>query len=533
MEASLKRRGFKSKIWAFVLGVTVFLCPISVQSEPSQAVLLEPIRIQIPDKKTPEVTVSIQPEPEQLMEVEAGEAPIDKEIASPPRFVADRNDSISDDALGFQDCLSIATNNYSPLVIANEQINLSKMKVNEARRALYPQAKAQYNYSEGAIHEEPVEFKELSYGLQVEQPVYYGGRLKLTLKQAEVNKRIAEEKYKETEHEVAAKITEKFYSLAAAQLDFEDQKELIKQANILLSLARKRYEIDLSTQLEILNVQTQVRQVEYQLAVAERELSMARVALLQAMDAEGAMDIDIAFGMDFEQRQIGLDDSLNLAMESRPEILVHELLSKSSAIEEAIAKSKDKFKVDLTGFLGESGGAFKTEDLEPDEDWYVGLKVSKPFGKNSTSYSFTQNETSPKLGQTTRTSSTSHAFELGIFDSLAGISEKQSAFIGRLKAENEFRELQKNIDMEVRQAHHDYEKALLQIRNTSEKIAFRQEAVKIAEAEAALNEVLLSQVLDAQIKLADEKALFHQAIASYKTAIANLNKAIGIIGYFD
>jgi len=517
--------------------VTVFLCPIPAYSEPSQPVILEPIRIQIPDRKAPEVGLFLQPEPEQLMEAEVGAPP-----AAPPhphsggvgalrRHPRSVHHGMTD-ALGFKECLGIATDNYSPLVIANEQINLSKMKVNEAKRALYPQAKAQYNYSEGAIHEEPVEFKELSYGLQVEQPVYYGGRLKLTLRQAEVNHRVAAEKYKETQQEVSAKITEKFYSLAAARLDFEDQKELIQQAQILLSLARKRYEIGLSTQLEILNVQTQVRQVEYQLAVAEKELSMAKVALLQAMNGESATDIDIAFDMGFENKQIGLEESLGLAMENRPEVLVHELLTESSELEERIAKSKDKFKVDLTGFLGESAGAYKTEDLETDEDWYIGLKVSKPFGKNSTSYSFTQNETSPKLGQTTRTSSTSHAFELGLFDSLAGISEKQSAFIGKLKAENELRELRKNIDMEVRQAYHDYEKALLQIRNTNEKIAFREEAVKIAEAEASLNEVLLSQVLDTQIKLADEKALFHQAIASYKTAVANLNKAIGIIDHY-
>jgi hypothetical protein len=35
------------------------------------------------------------------------------------------------------------------------------------------------------------------------------------------------------------------------------------------------------------------------------------------------------------------------------------------------------------------------------------------------------------------------------------------------------------------------------------------------------------------VNLNDEKALYHQAIASYKTALANLNKAIGIIGYFE
>jgi len=53
------------------------------------------------------------------------------------------------------------------------------------------------------------------------------------------------------------------------------------------------------------------------------------------------------------------------------------------------------------------------------------------------------------------------------------------------------------------------------------------------KAQSEINEAALSQVLDAMVKLNDEKALYHQAIASYKTALANLNKVVGLIGYFN
>ena len=112
-------------------------------------------------------------------------------------------------------------------------------------------------------------------------------------------------------------------------------------------------------------------------------------------------------------------------------------------------------------------------------------------------------------------------------------SEKQFALIGKLKAENELIEMEKTINTEVREAYNNYQKAVMQIKNTSEKIAFREEEVKVLQAQAEINEALSSQVLEAMVKLSDEKALYHQAIASYKTALANLNKAIGIIGYFD
>jgi outer membrane protein TolC len=166
-------------------------------------------------------------------------------------------------------------------------------------------------------------------------------------------------------------------------------------------------------------------------------------------------------------------------------------------------------------------------------DWYVGLKASKPWLGNTGSYSFAENKTSPKLGQSTRTEGTSHSLEFGILNNLTGYSEKQSALIGKLKAENELIEMEKTINTEVREAYNNYQKAVMQIKNTSEKIAFREEEVKVLQAQAEINEALSSQVLEAMVKLSDEKALYHQAIASYKTALANLNKAIGIIGYFD
>ena len=112
-------------------------------------------------------------------------------------------------------------------------------------------------------------------------------------------------------------------------------------------------------------------------------------------------------------------------------------------------------------------------------------------------------------------------------------SEKQSALIGRLKSESELVETEKTINLEVREAYNNYEKAVMQIQNTLDKIKFRQEELKVLRSQAELNEAQLSQVLEAMVKLNDEKALYNQAIASYKTALANLNKAIGIIGYFQ
>jgi outer membrane protein TolC len=431
----------------------------------------------------------------------------------------------------YNECLQIGTVNFLPIVIAQEDIKFSDMKVNEARRGLYPTATAKYTTTDGKTL--GVEFREKTYGLQVEQPVYYGGRLGLTVKQAEVNRQVAQAKFDKSEADLVSKVTETFYNMATAQLNLDDQQQLYAKSKEVLAIAAKKYEEELTTKLELLNVESQCNQIEYQLSVGAKDLEIARVNLLQAMGVDPQAEVFVDFSMDYKERNIDLNKAFLLAYQYRPELHMNELLTEAAGYEEKIARSKDKLKVDFTGFLGESGGAYKTERLKLDEDWFVGVKASKPWLGNTGSYNYTKNETSPKLGQNTRTEALGHTFEFAILNNLTGYSEKQAALINKLKAENELVEIEKAINLEVREAHNNYQKALMQIQNTQEKIRFREEELKILQSQAELNEAQLSQVLEAMVKLNDEKALYHQAIASYKTALANLNKAIGLIGYFD
>lgn len=433
-------------------------------------------------------------------------------------------------ALSLNECLQVATYNHMPLMVAGEEVRLNQMKINEAKRALYPSATAKAVRTDG--ESSGVEFIEETYGLQVEQPLYYGGRLKLTLRQAQINREVAQSKYDKAEAELVAKVTEKFFSLVTSQLNLQDQLQLIDESRQIRLLTKKKYKMELITQLELLNVETQSNQIEYQLSVGVKDFEIARLNLLQAMGVGTNNEISADYTLDYKERIIDLNECLLLAYQNRPELHMHELLNEASEYEVKIAKSKDKFKVDLSGFFGTSAGAFVTEPLDFDDDWFLGLKMSKPLGTSTSNYSFAQNQTSPKVGQSTRTGGTSHTVEFNILNNYAGLSEKQSAYVSLLKAETELIEMEKSINVEVREAYNNYQKSIFQIKNTTEKIRFRREEVKILEMQASLNEALSSQVLEAKVKFADEKALYHQAIASYKTALANLNKTIGLIGYF-
>ncbi len=85
----------------------------------------------------------------------------------------------------------------------------------------------------------------------------------------------------------------------------------------------------------------------------------------------------------------------------------------------------------------------------------------------------------------------------------------------------------------MKESYHNYQKAIIQVKNALEKIRFQKEAVKTTRVQSQLNEALQSQLLEAEIKLADERSLYIKALSDYNFSIVRLNKAIGIEGYFN
>jgi len=201
--------------------------------------------------------------------------------------------------------------------------------------------------------------------------------------------------------------------------------------------------------------------------------------------------------------------------------------------EQKIAKSKDQLKVDLTGSYGHSGGAFETETLDLGTDWYLGIKVSKPLGGNTISYTRTQEETSEKHGQSTRTESVSDAVEFGILDNMQSFSDKKQAHIALKKAKDELEKMKDSVLKEVNEAYLNYKKGLIQVRTNFNKIRYKEQELELTKVRSDLNEIQLSGLLQAHMSLTDEKLFYIEALVSLYQSLARLNKATGYALFLD
>lgn len=427
--------------------------------------------------------------------------------------------------------LEYGLSRHKPLQIAEEEMKLAQMKIREAHRALYPSATLKTSWTEGTAA--GVDFRETSSGLQLEQPLYASGRLMETYRQALVNLRVAEKRKAKVKADFGLEIGQVYLQYITSQEILGLHEEFTKEAVDFLRRTKARFEKGLLTRLELLNVESQVNQAKFQRVSAENDVVLARLKFLQRLSLEPQAPFEGPRQLpQITPPVVNLEEALQLALAYRPDIQLNSLLVQFHEMEEEIAKAKGKLKIDLSGFIGASGSAFETETLGVGQDYFIGVKAAQAWGPHGATVSTTTTKTSPRLGQTTRTDSTVTSGELGILNQLQGLSEVQQAHIGLEKALVDLKEVKQTVYQEVQETYISYTKARLQLEYARQRIAFRQEQVKILQAQAGLNEALPSQVLEAVMRLTDERSAEVQALSNLHVALAKLNKAIGLPGHY-
>ena len=441
--------------------------------------------------------------------------------------------------LGINDAVDIALENHMASKIAQEEIELSKLKIREARRALYPAATVNYLETTGKTAGTTQDFANKEYKLKFEYPLYYGWRLKYAVEQAMSNLKASTSNYDKSLQDLRGEVESAYYAYMAGKMDLKIHEDLLEETNSIFTGAKKRLELGLITRVEFLQLESQMQQINYQVISSENELAMAKLALAQAVnikDGEKAIEIiDKEPGKDLEpiMVDVSLDECIDLAFKSRPDLKAKQYMLEFNDYERKIADSKNQLKVDLTGTYGKSGGAYESESLIMDNDWYLGLKVTKPLGGNTLSTAVTKDKTSQKFGQSTRTESMSKSVEFGLLDGLQHFSEEKSAEIGYKKAQDELEQVKDGILKEVKEAYMSYKKGLVQIMTNLNKIKYREEELKITKARAELNEASLSELAQAYMSFTDEKAYYIEALGALYQSLAKLNKATGYALFLD
>ncbi|MFH1478650.1 MAG: TolC family protein [Candidatus Omnitrophota bacterium] len=450
------------------------------------------------------------------------------------------NASGSTHVLGIEEAIDIAMENHTPAEIARDEISLSNLKMKEAKRALFPTGSLNMLETIGRTTERTQDFTDREYKLKFEYPLFYGWRLRYAVEKARANIKTSEENYDKVLQDLRGEVEAAFYSYVAKKSNLKLQRNLLESVKGVFDIAKKRHALGLSTNSEFLQVQSQMEQVNYQVVSSENDLSIAKLTLQQAVNLEDTKELEKLIDMDVDIEDLKplsidapLEKCLELAFKYRPDLKAKKHNIEFNEYEDRIQKSKDQIKVDLTGSYGRSGGAFQSESLLLSNDWYLGLKASKPLGVNTLSTAMTKEETTEKHGQTSRTESMSRSLELGLIDNLQSFSEKKTSEIALKKAKDELDQMKDAIIKEINEAYLSYKKEIMQVASSLNKINYKEEELNIAKARLDLNEIPYSQLIQAYMTLNDEKTYYVEAIGSLYQSLSTLNKATGYTLFLD
>lgn len=456
-------------------------------------------------------------------------------------------------------CIETALRNHLPLQIAQKNVKLGETRVWEARRNMLPTVSLKWEETYGEVNGR--NYRGVKEYIEGQHPIYHGGELWFTQRQAEMNLKIVKEECNRIKNDLVLMVKKNYYTLAKAIENLRLQTELKEKVDAIHAVVMKAYDDHIVSRLEYLNINAQQSQISYQLASAKGDVDVARLIILQTMNLDPKENLEIEPKLAFKKVDIDYDKALRVALVNRPEIKINSMMIEYYSYGKSIAKAKGWPKIDLMGNWGlakegyigidnqaqrvavsstNTAGVYMDPDRRLEQQWYAGFKASMPLWGNTVEYSMTREQWQPVVAAYQGTEAFTQAVKLGILDNLKYYSDKQAADVDLDRARQEFIKARQDITLELRETVFTYEKALIQLETAEKKLLYQERDAEIRRFKATIGESGTadqsgpgSDVIESMIRVAQEKFAYTAALTECHVSLAAINKAVGIEDYYS
>ena len=455
-----------------------------------------------------------------------------------------------------QDVVSRAIDVYTPAKAARERIILGKRRILASARELFPSGSFNFDYRKGSLSADA--FNGLDYHLSFKVPIFRGGILWNSLLKEKAEYRAAKKEYDAVLNTLVDDVSSAYFEYNRAQETYQDKERLSEISKKQAEISKKKFDRALISEIESLNVESMAGQMQYDIETAEQELELAKLDLQKFLDLDIAEDVNLKpiYEVDkliasakpaaekespkeINKRLLAgkkLDEFIELAYANRPELQVEAERLRSSQLEEKIRKGVFLPRADLTMEFGELGEAFirNSESIPLNSEWQLIFEVSNNLFGNKTKFSYDNDENAPSVTQFQAGSGsqvTHRKFEVGLLDGLEDYAELKEAQVKKLEQVIELEKKEQDVIREVKEAYFDYHKAEVQVESSLKRNQYREKLVALAKLRLEKTEIEISEYLQAQLDLSEERARLHRALADLFKAKSKLNRAIGIRDY--
>ena len=422
--------------------------------------------------------------------------------------------------------VDLGIKNNQPLQVARQETELAQFKIIEAQRNLFPTLKISGYNTQGDVYK--VKYEEWEPGVEVTQPLFHGGQLVNAVKQAKVDLEITKKNYDRLKLELIQKTETAYYNLVVAKMHLKLKGALLQEAKGMLEKIEKLSQAGMVIPLEVNGARAWFQQLQFQIDTIKREVLMAELTLKQVLNTKEIPKIETPQLLKAKKLNIDLSTCVETALLNNPEIHLSTLLVKFNDYSRKIKRSEvNGFTVDLTSSYGSYSGHYIGYPWEDTDNWFAGIKITKPWGGSTLNTSYTTETTTARFGQTSPTKYKMVSADFSVLDNLKRLSDKKRADIDVQRSLSDFNETAKTVTFEVQDAFLNYQKAILQLNTAEIEMKFRRSETDVIKIRAMVGEANLSSALESVYNLSETQAKYIQALANYQASLANLKKATG------
>lgn len=415
--------------------------------------------------------------------------------------------------LTLEESISIALKNSIVIKISREGAKAAEAGKREAITGFLPKFSTTYSYTR--LNEEPtfyfpgypplVPAGEMATGttnnynwvIEARQPLFAGGGI-LSNYQASViaeNSAMMEETARS--QDVIRDVKISYFNVLRTQKLEETAKQALEMLAAHRDAAYNFFKVGLIPKNDLLYAEVELANGRQTLVKAKNAVALAKSHFNTVLKREIAAPVEVADVLEYKPLKKTYDDCLEIARKNRPELKISTLTAERAHKMVNAAKSEYFPVVSLVGSYTRYGDtpSLSGTPYKESESWQVSAVAMWNFWEwGKTKYR------------------------------VDAIQAREN------QAKEQFRELNDQIALEIKNAFIVLQEAESQIAVSEKVIEQAQENFRISEARYNERVARSTEVLDAQTLLTKAKSEYANALGDYNTAYARLQRAMGVTG---
>lgn len=454
------------------------------------------------------------------------------------------------EVLSLHDCIDIAAENNLLLEIEAQKIKLAELKLGISYRDFFPQIKLKCSENEGELNE--LDWKGKYYHIEGRQPVFHGGEIFYSNRQAKEFLAAAVAESRRIEADIVYKVSEEYFKFLARTEMLNQSEKTKDEVSSFLGNIKRGYDEGIIAKIDLFGVEYYYNEIAHLALMTLKDLKETEYDLKAIMNIDAKEEIEIRqYVLNFKNPVLGdkvepvnlinslpfnipeLSDCMETAFNNRQEIVEFNHRLKAESYRVKVEKAKNYPYVDLVGSIGKAGEAYEINRFKTSDEWFVGIELKWNFGGSMVSYSFNEAKNAPRISTIQSTGSRGHRAEVGILDNLKIFSDRKEAEISEIERRYELDEVVKRIYKETTSAYYNLCRAAANVVLGSTGLKYKEQSYEIAEFRYKQNQIGASDLIEKKIELNSAKIKQKQSVSEYFTSVAYLNRAVGKTNYLN